>query len=345
MDGGSPETPIGIVGFDEDWFPFIFDPTEILYEDEYGNDVILKDNCEGDETDGENNDETEEGEFVPKSPITTPQEEPEPVPMHVTGEKGTDELGKHVNETEKENKISEPVNLTLPLPEGELGTPMDAGEVEKSRNNLGRVDESQKEAMHCMGGTRNEDTSPPRKLAAIMTDKHVPTPLIPTVSTPFNCGSEKAAGSDPSTPIGFGDLNGLPPGCFGPFTSTPKLNLSPNFIPSMPNLSNLDSPLRIVEGTTPPTEGTNPNCIDPGETTNIPLSEADMTVEIGVAEDLRKMEIDIAERNPFIVCFAIGESIIFFPIDDHQNSNSIKSVKKRVGSSVWKPNFDVRLRL
>ncbi|KAI3710313.1 hypothetical protein L2E82_40091 [Cichorium intybus] len=310
-----------------------FDPTEISYEDDYGNDVIRKDNCEGDETDGENNDETEEGEFVPETPITTPQDEPqdepEPVPMQVMVEKGIGDSGEHVYESEKEKMASDPVNTTLPLPEEGSEIPTDAEEVGMPRNNLGREENSQKETMHCMGCTRNEDTSPPRKLAAIMTDKLIPTPLILTASTSFNCGSKKAVGPDPSTPLGFGDLNGLPQGCFGPFPSTPKfrsgssqacdpdfskplgkrkrcitggLNLSPNFIPSMPNLSNLDSPLPTVEGTIDPAEGTNPNNIDHGATTNRPLSEADKTVEIG-----KRVGFDIEADNP-ILLEVLGEA-------------------------------------
>ncbi|KAL4580478.1 hypothetical protein LXL04_016672 [Taraxacum kok-saghyz] len=65
---------VGVIEFDEDWFPFRFDPREIYLEDAYGRDVVIKDvEIESaPETNSQIPEDTrEEGEFVPEAPTTT----------------------------------------------------------------------------------------------------------------------------------------------------------------------------------------------------------------------------------------------------------------------------------
>ncbi|KAI3691179.1 hypothetical protein L2E82_49398 [Cichorium intybus] len=184
-----------------------------------------------------------------------------------------------------------------------------------------------------LSGTRMEDVSPPRKLAAIMTDGDIPTPTIPNLK--HGPMSTIPITFDPN-PNPFGDLNGLLLGGFGPFPSpaqfTEKLNpTSPspfgvkeslgkrkrhitggpnfpiNFISQMSSLAEHDSsPVVVLPNSKNKENATVVNNIsntgdtqapapNPEFVVNIPPTEAEAIAEIG-----RKLGFDIGNEDPIL---------------------------------------------
>ncbi|KAL4589625.1 hypothetical protein LXL04_002533 [Taraxacum kok-saghyz] len=220
-------TKIGIIEFDEEWFPFKFDPTENNFEDEFRRDVNVEDVIKTAKKTTENTqaipiiEEPEEGEIREEDRYQSPTD----LKMN---EEVDDSVG--IPDTPAANNQAMTEMVEEPA----------AGEKTRERR---QEDKTWHASINYVGNPRTlEEKSPPRKVSAIMVDDNFNTP----------CRSREGGSKEKkvASPVQEQEnlINGLPTGCFGPVSSTfhPRLMGSPR-PPTMVSRS-LGKRKRIVSG-------------------------------------------------------------------------------------------------
>ncbi|KAL4592613.1 hypothetical protein LXL04_005614 [Taraxacum kok-saghyz] len=193
---------IGVIEFDEDWFPFKFDPRENYFEDDYGRDVNVNDVFK---TSPEqladaviSIDEPEEGE------IRNEEDHPSPATMILEEVEDEDSIGipemPAIQKQSEDDTEAQPV-ITLGAREG----------VREDRQSHEKMKTKSKAA----GKSRcPEVESPPRKRVALMAENNTPTPFK------LKGGGSQTITFTSDTPNEDHLLKKLPVSCFGPFTAT-----------------------------------------------------------------------------------------------------------------------------